>query len=493
MENYTRFFEILDHHARIRGDKIAVYYGHEKVTYAELNEKINRFGNGLKKMGVTSQDQVVLALPDGPDFYYAFFGAMKCGARPALASTDLSREDYEYIINDAQASVLITVRGVEGASLSSVKKLFVDDETYPSWLAGASADFCPHLSAPEEIAFLLYTSGSTGKPKGVPHSQRDMLFTARQYAGKILNMTEHDVVFSASKMFFAYGFGNSVTFPLYYGASVALLAKKPEPCDVFRMIEQYQPTLLFCVPTAYNMLIKTIEGPVLLPSLRLCVSAGEALPVSTYRIWKQLTGLEIINGAGSTETLHIVISNRPGEVRPESSGFAVPGYEMKILGEDGLPVKSGTQGILHVRGQSITPFYWNLPEKSAETILPGGLFKTGDYYMEEEGCYTYQGREDDMFKVGGAWVSPLKVEEAMRSHPSVMECAVASRKFEGLLVPMAYVVLSPDFVGDMDLTRELRTHVLNQLPGHMCPVQINYVDDIPKTRTGKVQRYILKR
>lgn len=319
-----------------------------------------------------------------------------------------------------------------------------------------------------------------------------MLFTARQYAGKVLNMTEKDVIFSASKMFFAYGFGNSLTFPLYYGASAVLLAKKAEPYDVFRMIEQYQPTLLFCVPTLYNMLIKIMEGPVLLPSLRLCVSAGEALPASTYRIWKELTGLEIINGAGSTETMHIVISNMPGDVRPESSGFAVPGYEMKIIGEDGLPVKSGEQGILHLRGGSITPFYWNLPEKSAETILPGGWLKTGDYYMEVDGCYTYLGREDDMFKVGGAWVSPLKVEEAIRSHPCIMECAVTSRKLEGLLVPMAYVVLNPDFTGNMELTRELRDHVLKQLPGHMCPVQIHYVEDIPKTRTGKVQRYVLK-
>lgn len=492
MEHYTNFFEILDNHARSRGNKIAVYCGHEKVTYATLNENINRFGNVLKNMGVTSMDQVLLALPDGPDFFYVFFGAMKCGARPALSSPDLSREDYEYILNDAQATALITVRGSEAASLNFVKKLFIDDEAYPSLLAGASADLCPHPSAPENIAFIQYTSGSTGKPKGVPHSQRDMLFTARQYAGEILKMTEKDVVFSASKMFFGYGFGNSLSFPLYFGASAVLLAKKPEPCDVFRMIEQYQPTLLFCVPTLYNMLIKILEGPVLLPSLRLCVSAGEALPAGTYRIWKKLTGLEIINGAGSTETLHIVISNLPGDVRPDSSGFAVPGYEMKIVGDDGLPVKSGEQGILHIRGQSITPFYWNLPEKSAETMLPDGWLKTGDYYIEEDGCYTYQGRTDDMFKVGGAWVSPLKVEEAMRSHPSIMECAVTSRKLEGLLLPMAYVVLNPDFTGDMKLTRELRDHVLKQLPGHMCPVQINYVDDIPKTRTGKVQRYVLK-
>lgn len=492
MEHFTNFFEILDNHARSRGNKIAVYYGHAKVTYATLNENINRFGNVLNNMGVTSMDQVLLALPDGPDFFYAFFGAMKCGARPALSSPDLSREDYEYILNDAQVTALITVSGSEAAAQSSVKKIFIDDDAYLSLLSGASADFCPHPSAPEDIAFIQYTSGSTGKPKGVPHSQRDMLFTARQYAGEILKMTEKDIVFSASKMFFGYGFGNSLIFPLYFGASAALLAKKPEPCDVFRMIEQYQPTILFCVPTLYNMLIKTMEGPVVFPSIRLCVSAGEALPAGTYRIWKKLTGLEIINGAGSTETLHIVISNLPGDVRPDSSGFAVPGYEMKIVGDDGLPVKSGEQGILHIRGQSITPFYWNLPEKSAETILPGGWLKTGDYYIEEDGCYTYQGRTDDMFKVGGAWVSPLKVEEAMRSHPSIMECAVTSRKLEGLLLPMAYVVLNPDFTGNMELTRELRGHVLKKLPGHMCPVQINYVDDIPKTRTGKIQRYVLK-
>ncbi|HBZ57447.1 MAG TPA: benzoate-CoA ligase family protein [Syntrophobacteraceae bacterium] len=495
MASFTNYFDILNHHADTKTSKNAICCESEHVTYAKLNENIGRFGNLLREVGVKPKDRVVIAIPDSPDSYYAFFGAMKWGAWPTLISPDLSRQDYEYILQDSQASALITVRGSEAAEAqtpSPLVRLFVDDEVYPSLLAGAAADLNPYRVTPENIAFLQYTSGSTGNPKGVPHSQADMIFSPRHYAGEVLNMSEKDVVFSASKLFFGYGFGNAVTFPVFYGASAVLLSGKPGPADVLGIVDQYGPTLFFGVPTLYNMMLKFITGPVSMPSLRFCVSAGEALPASYYHLWKEVTGLEIIDGIGSTEALHIFISNRPGDVHPGSSGLIVPGYEAKVVGDDGLPVKTGQQGILCIRGGSTAPCYWNKPKESAKTMLPEGWLRTGDYFVEDEGCYTCLGRQDDLFKVGGAWVSPPRVEEAVRSHPAIMECAVTSREYEGLLKPMAYVVLNAGFTGDMKLTRELRGHVLQRLPDYMCPVQFNYVQELPKTRTGKVQRYILK-
>lgn len=495
MESWTNFFEILDVHARDRGKKTAIYAGDEEVSYEALRQNINRFGNVLKNCGVAPGQRVALAIPDAPASFYAFFGALKCGIIPALISPDLSRSDYESILCDCGAAALITIGASEAAGAGDdgqMRRILLDDPGFPALMAQAEDCLRRDFRPPQDVSFIQYTSGSTGQPKGVAHTQRDMLFSARQYAGGILQMTDQDIVFSASKLFFAYGFGNSLIFPLYYGASSVLFPDKPTPDDIWRIIARYRPTLFFSVPTFYHMLIKTLEGPVLLPSVRLCISAGEALPADTYRIWKDLTGLEIIDGIGSTEALHIFISNRPSRVCPGTSGWVVPGYETRIVGEDGLPVAEGCQGILHIRGNSTSPFYWNRPAESAQNMLPGGWLMTGDYYVEEKGCYTYQGRQDDLFKVGGAWVSPVKVEEAMRSHPAVLECAVTSRKLEGLLLPIAYVVLQSGHQETGRLTREIRHHVLGQLPGHMCPVQICYVEEIPKTRTGKIQRYALK-
>ena len=495
MMSFRNYLEILDHHAQTKGDKTALYYEHNEITYAALNENICRFGNILIKLGIRSKDRVVIALPDSPDFFYAFFGAMKCGAWPVLLSPDLSRQDYEYILRDSHPSALITVRRSEAATVEasgSIKTLFIDDASFQALFSNASTDLDSPPSAMDDIAFMLYSSGSTGNPKGVPHSQGDMIFCARQYAGEVLKMSETDVVFSASKLFFAYGLGNSLIFPLYFGASVVLFPGKPAPADIFRIIAERQPTMLFCVPTLYNMILKILMEPVSWPSLHFCVSAGEALPASVYHAWKELTGLEIIDGIGSTEALHIFISNRPGDVHPGSSGFIVPGYEAKIVGEDGLPVSSGQEGTLLIRGFSTAPFYWRQPEKSAKTMLPDSWLNTGDHYVENDGCYTYQGRQDDMFKAGGNWISPVKVEDVLKNHPAVMECAVTSRKLENLVKPLAYVVLNPDFTGDIKLMRELRDYMLHRLPDYMCPVQFNYVQEIPKTRTGKVQRYVLK-
>jgi len=420
---------------------------------------------------------------------------MKYGVCPILLSPDMSQDHYEYVLGDSQASALITVGSSEAlkARSGSLKRTLCIDEAGYAGLFGDAAPALDPCPAPESgAAFLLYSSGSTGKPKGVPHSQGDMLFCAEHYAGPVLGMSADDLIFSASKLFFAYGLGNSLIFPLRFGASVILSPRKSTPADVLRVIEERRPTLFFAVPTLYNMLVKTTLERNSFASLRLCISAGEALPAGIYHEWKRQTGLEIIDGIGSTEALHIFISNRPGDVRPGNTGFVVPGYEAGIRGEDGRLAASGQPGTLLIRGRSTAPFYWNKPDITAKTMLDDGWLNTGDIFVEEQGCYTYQGRADDMFKAGGHWVSPLRVEEVLRNHPAVLECAVTSRRLESLVKPLAHVVLKQGYEDDMALFRQLRAFVLERLPEYMCPVQFICTDAIPKTGTGKIQRFVLR-
>ncbi len=494
-QSFQNYFEILDHHKRVRGDKIAIYFQHEEISYKTLYENICRLGNVLKKLGLKPQERIVIALPDCPDTFYSFFGSMKCGCWAVLISPELSKDDYEYILNDAGASALITVGSSEAAAARAESlrhTLLADDRTYRELFREASTELEQFPVKPEDITFMLYTSGSTGKPKGVPHRHSDMLYCAESYAGPVLGMNENDRIFSASKLPFAYGLGNSLIFPLRFGSSIVLFPGKSAPTDIFRIVHEYRPSLFFAVPTLYNMMLKTMDESVSFASVRLCVSAGEALPASIYHGWKKLTGLEIIDGIGSTEALHIFISNIPGKVEPGSSGFIVHPYEARIVDDEGQPVPSGQEGSLLIKGGSSAPFYWNLPDKTADTMLENGWLKTGDIYIEEGRRYTYQGRSDDMFKVGASWVSPVKVEEALREHPAVLECAVTWRKLESLVKPLAYIVLKPGFSGDTKLSREIRAFILERLPEYMCPVQFEYTDEIPKTRTGKVQRYVLR-
>lgn len=492
---FNDYSALLRHQTLARGEKTALLYEGTAISYALLEENVNRFGNLLKALGLPPKEKIIVALPDCPDLFYAFLGGMKYGVCPILLSPDLSRGSYEYVLEDSQAAALITVGSSDAvnAMCGSLKlTLRIDEARYAGLFGKAAPTLDPHPAPEDGIAFMLYTSGSTGKPKGVPHSQDDMLFCAEHYAGRILEMSETDVIFSASKLFFAYGLGNSLIFPLAAGASVILLPRKSTPAEVFRVIAERRPTLFFAVPTLYNMLVKTMAAKASFPSLRMCISAGEALPAGLYHEWKRLTGLEILDGIGSTEALHIFISNRPGEVRPGCTGFAVPGYEAGIIGEDDRPVASGQPGTLLIRGKSTARRYWRQPEITARTMLDDGWLNTGDVYVEEKGCYTYQGRADDMFKSGGNWVSPVQVEEVLRNHPAVLECAVTSRRLESLVKPLAYVVLKPGCEGDMALTRQLRAFVLERLPEYLCPVQFVFTEAIPKTETGKVQRYVLR-
>lgn len=495
---FRDYSDILHHHAVNRARKTALHHENECISYSLLETNANRFGNMLKSLGLLPGDRIVLALPDCPDTFYAFLGGMKYGVRPILLSPAMPRSSYEYILRDAAPSALITissseaVKAVEG---SSILTLYINDRRYAELTGKAGSTLVASAASEDEIDFLLYSSGSTGGPKGVPHSQNDMLFCAEQYAGGILDMSEDDVVLSASKLHFAYGLGNSLIFPLYYGASVVLNPRNSGPADIFhifQLIAERRPTLFFAVPTLYNMMVKTMSEKISFPSLRLCVSAGEALPEGVYREWKRLTGLEILDGIGSTEALHIFISNRPGDSRPGKTGFAVPGYEVRLVSEEGRPLSPNQPGTLLIRGKSTAPRYWNRPTATAKTMLEDGWLNTGDVFTEQDGCYAYQGRRDDVFKTGGNWVSPVKVEDALRDHPAVLECAVTSRSTEGLLAPVAYVVLKDGYAKEAGLARKMRSFVLERLPAYMCPAQFVFTESIPKTGTGKIQRFALR-
>jgi benzoate-CoA ligase family protein len=487
--------ELIGNNARVRGDKVAIYCGETTVSYKQLEENVNRFANMLRSMGVLPTERVVLMLPDSPMFVYAFLGSIKHGAWPVPVNTMLQPDDYRYLLTDSDARLLITTKGSNAAAGNTdppVETLFAD-ESLEQRLAAQSTQAEPHLVNADDIAFWLYSSGSTGKPKGAPHKHVSMLFTADNYAKNVLNISENDVCFSVSKLFFAYGLGNNLTFPLRFGASAVLLSEAPTPDKVIETLLKFRPTVFFGVPTQYNSVLKKMDGTNL-SSLRACVSAGEALPPEIYKQWKTKTNLDILDGIGSTEALHIFISNRSDDVREGTSGKMVPGCEAKVVDSDGNPVPPAETGHLLIRGQSLTPGYWNRPEVNADKFLEGGWFKTGDMYSQENGYFTYQGRGDDMLKVGGIWVSPMEIEYALVEHGAVNECAVVGHDVEGLSKPFAYVVLHEpcDWAAKEQLSRELIEFVAAKLPKFKRPWGIHFVKELPKTATGKIQRFKLR-
>ncbi|MCE5333995.1 MAG: benzoate-CoA ligase family protein [Desulfobacteraceae bacterium] len=492
---YNAACELIDRHAAARPGKTAIYYGTETFSYEQLWEQCNRFGNVLKELGVLPGERILVALPDCPECVFSFLGSIKYGAWPILASEKLSRAAYKFMLEDSGGVAIITLGGCEASCTVAPTlrhRICVDEDDFKTMLGQAPSGLDAYPSREDDIAFMLYSSGSTGNPKGVPHRHRDLAFTANVYAGGVLGMSENDICYSASKLFFAYGLGNSLSFPLFHGASVVLYPNLPAPADVLEIISRYRPTLFFGVPLLYNLLLRALDEEVSCPSLRLCVSAGEALPAPIYEKWKKLTGLEILEGIGSTEALHIFISNRPGNVCPGAAGFLAPPYEAKIVDDSGNSVAAGQPGHLLIRGLSTAPFYWNRADKTSETMLQEGWLRTGDIFLEEAGCYTYQGRMDDMFKVAGNWVAPTEIERVILEHPAVAECVVTWAAFEGLARPAAFVVPTPGIEGDAALGREIRSQVLEKLPGYMCPVRIEFCTELAKTETGKIQRFRLR-
>jgi benzoate-CoA ligase family protein len=501
--------EVLYHNLEAgRGDKVAVYWEDETYTYSQLADMASRIGNGLKSLGLPTGARVLMLLMDTPQFPATYFGTMRAGFIPIPTNTVLPPDNYEYFLNDSEAMAVI-VSGPLYPKIAEIRErcpklehviVVKGDEAadtidFDTWTEAASAELEPALTNPDAQAFWLYSSGSTGFPKGVVHRHSHIRYTTETYAKQILNISEADITFSASKAFHAYGLGNNVNFPYSVGASTVLLSGRPTPERVFATIDRFKPTLFYTAPTLYTAMlsVQDAEERYDLSSIRYCVSAAEALPPEVYRQWHQRFGVEILDGIGSTEMLHIFISNRASQVKPGSSGLPVPGYEARIVDEDGNPVVQGEAGDLLINGGSGAAFYWNRPEKTAYTMRGEWMFTGDRYYQDEEGYYFYEGRSDDMFKVSGQWVSPIEVENTLMEHPAVFECAVvAARDAHELQRTKAFIVLNEGYAAGENLTRELQDFVKSHIAPYKYPRMVQYMDDLPKTATGKIQRFKLR-
>jgi benzoate-CoA ligase family protein len=488
-----------------RGARPAFVCADRTISYADLLALVNRTGNALRGLGVGPGDRVVMICLDAPEFLGTFWGAMKIGAVPVPVNTLMRAADYRHVLNDSQAGVavvsapLLAEAGPALGDAPHVEHVLVAGPPGPfaSWeehVDEASPALEAASTSRDDPAFWLYSSGSTGSPKGAVHLHHDMFVCAETYARQVLGIGAADRVFSAAKLFFAYGLGNAGYFPLSVGAHAVLYAPRPTPEAVFEVIERQRPTLFFGVPTLYAgmLALKDAERRDV-SSLRLCVSAGEALPAEMYARWRERFGVEIIDGMGTTELLHMCLSNRPGAARPGSSGRPVPGYEAAIVDDAGRPVPPGEIGNLRVRGDSIMDRYWNQPEKTRQT-LQGEWLLTGDkYYQDGEGYFWYCGRSDDMLKVGGRWVSPVEVEATLIAHPAVLESAVVGHEGDdGLVKAKAFVVLKEPARAPADLAAELQAFVKEKIAPYKAPRWIEFVESLPKTATGKIQRFRLR-
>jgi benzoate-CoA ligase len=490
-----------------RGSKVAIECGDARVTYAQLLANVNRFGNALRRpLDVRPEERVMLLLLDGPEFAYAFFGAIKAGAVAVPVNTLLKPADYQYLLADSAASVLVVsaslwpaVQSIARAELRRLRHIVVVGAEAPEGtlrfdelLAGASPDLEAEPTSRDDPAFWLYSSGSTGASKGCVHLHHDMAVCAELFGRGVLGITEADRTFSVAKLFFAYGLGNALYFPFSVGATTILWPGPPSATSVYDVIERHRPTLFFSVPTSYAMLLAH-EGGFDLSSVRLAVSAGEALPPALLERFKQRFGVDVIDGIGSTEALHMFISNRLGAIRAGSSGQIVRGYEARILDADGRPVAIGEIGNLWIRGDSVCACYWNQHQKSKDTIQ-GEWLRTGDKYSEDaDGYFWYAGRSDDMLKVGGQWVSPVEVENVLLSHTAVQECGVVGYEDrDGLVKPMAFVVLRAGVDQSTDRAAELEQFVRSRLAEFKRPRRVAFLPELPKTATGKIQRFKLR-
>jgi 4-hydroxybenzoate-CoA ligase len=501
-----------------RGHKVAIYTAYRNYTYNDLQKMVNKTANALRDLGVRIEDRVMMLMLDCPQFYAIFWGAVKIGAAPIPVNTMLTPEDYEYYINDSRARVLAVssellplIQRIKG-DLHYLRDLIVISETEGAHIPFrhkyrlAPSTIKTAFTTRDDVGFWLYSSGSTGSPKGAIHSQYDMVTVSQAYGQKALGLREDDICFSAARLFFAYGLGNGMYLPMSVGASAVLNPDRPAPENIFAYLERFRPTVFFGVPTLYGQMLEykahqdreggkkaDPNGNHELSSVRICVSAGEALPQDIYYRWKERFGVDILDGIGSTEMLHIFLSNQLGEIRPGSTGKPVPGYALKLIDDEGQEVPRGEIGTLMVKGDSAAQFYWRKREKTRKT-MQGEWINTGDkYYIDPEGFYWCAGRADDMLKVGGIWVSPVEVENCLGRHPSVLECAVVGAKDEQELVkPKAYVVLRDGFTASEGLSEEIKKWVQDRLAKYKYPRWIEFIPELPKSATGKIQRFKLR-
>ncbi|MEP7121258.1 MAG: benzoate-CoA ligase family protein [Byssovorax sp.] len=501
---YNAAVDFVDRHlAEGRGAKVAFVDDTTELTYAGLAEQVNRAGNALRGLGVRMEERVLLVLLDTVRFPAMFFGAIKIGAVPVPVNTLLTAKDYDDLLRDTRARVLVVSAPLFDRIAAILpgqpylEQVIIDGaddaRSLDATLAAAEPELEAAPTCADDFAFWLYTSGSTGQLKGAVHSHADLVYTAEYYGTSVLGIREDDVVFSAAKLFFAYGLGNSITFPLRVGATAILMAERPTPAAVRRRLVEKRPTIFYGVPTLYASLLAE-PGDLASSALRVCTSAGEALPRDVGERFFARTGVDILDGIGSTEMLHIYLSNVPGDVRYGTTGRPVPGYEIAIRDERGNDVAPGGVGDLWVSGPSSASLYWNKREQSRATFH-GRWTRTGDHYRcDEDGRYVYQGRSDDMLKVGGIYVSPFEVEAALVAHPDVLEAAVVGHADEnGLIKPRAIVVLTAGAIASEALIDALKLHVKATLAPYKYPRWVEIVAELPKTATGKIQRFKLRK
>ncbi len=478
-----------------RAGKIAYIDDRGEYTFGELAERVDRFGSALLATGLRMEDRILIAMHDSIDWPVAFLGAIKAGIVPVAVNTLLTPKDYEYMLADSRAKALFVSEPLLPQFQPFIGKLpflkHVISSPFKDFLSKGEKNLPAAPTTRDDPCFWLYSSGSTGMPKGTVHVHSSMRLSAELYAQGVIGLKESDVVFSAAKFFFAYGLGNSLSFPLAVGATTVLMAERPTPDAVFKRLVEKKPTFFYGVPTLYAGMLASENFPKKENlSLRICVSAGEALPPQIARSFKEKTAIDILDGIGSTEMLHIFLSNRPGDLRHGTTGKAVPGYELKLVDEQGNEVKQGELGELLIKGPTAANLYWNNRAKSRATFV-GEWTRSGDKYSQDaDGYYAYGGRTDDMLKVSGIWVSPAEVEAALVSHDAVLEAAVVGKEDEKKLVkPKAFVVLKP---GKQATTEELQAHVKSMLAPYKYPRWIEFTGELPKTATGKIQRFKLR-
>ncbi len=488
-----------------RGEATAVItHAGDGVTFAEVHAMASRFAARLREAGVQREQRIVLVMDDSPRFHAAFLGSIRAGAVPVPLNFLARPDDFRYVLEDSYAVMAVVDAPFLEAVEPHADTLGVPvvtggvpdvEQSVEAWTADGDDHVDPAATHRDDMAFWLYSSGSTGRPKGVVHTHKDIAFTCEQYAVKVLGLRQEDRTFSTTKLFHAYGLGNGLTFPLWVGASAIQMTGRPTPDEALAIIDRHRPTVLFSVPALYNaMLASPAIDDTDLSSLRVGVSAAEALPAEVWRRWHERTGTEILDGIGSTEMLHIYCSNRPGEVAVGTSGTPVPGYELQLRDPDTGAVIDApvAEGALWVKGGSALAHYWHNSEKTRAAIQ-GEWFFSGDRYRRlEDGTYAYEGRADDMIKVKGLWVSPVEIENRLIEHEAVQEAAVVGISVDGLTQVRAHVILKDGHVGDDALTASLQDWCKQALLRYQYPHEISYVEDFPRTATGKVQRFKLR-
>ncbi|MBE9043740.1 benzoate-CoA ligase family protein [Pleurocapsales cyanobacterium LEGE 10410] len=482
------------------GERVSFYYQDEAYSYRKVNEEVCHAAGLLSELGLERENRVAILLPDSPDLVFAFWGAIWMGAIPVPINTACKLEDIQYILQDCRAKILITDRAwceqlfpdgnTEDFEFLRQVLLTDGEDSLSQRLSQINTVPTPAPTSPDEPAFWLYTSGSTGRPKGVVHLHRSMAVCAQEYAQATIGLKPDDIVYSVAKVPFAYGLGNTLYMPMAVGAA-SVLTDANNVFDIIADLNRYRPTVLFAIPAIYSGILAVQEiAPLDASSLRLCVSAAEQLPKSVWHKWHNTFGLEVCEGIGTSEFLHIFLSNRSGECRPGSCGKPVPGYDVRIVDDRGFDLPRGEIGNLQVEGASLMLQYWNRHRETREVIY-GNTMRTGDKYLcDEDGYFFFMGRKDDLFKVSGQWVSPFEIEDVLLQHEAVLEAAIVPESDGGqnLTQVVAYITLKSGFEESRQLKDSLRKFVRTNLPSFKAPKTIHFLDRLPRTSTGKIHR-----